>query len=32
MSYGLLSGAFRPADEICMLHAVSRQRDLLLAS
>ena len=32
MSYGLLSGAFRPADEICMLRAVSRQRDMLLAS
>lgn len=32
MSYGLLSGAFRPTDEICMLRAVSRQRDMLLAS
>lgn len=32
MSYGLLSGAFRPADEICMLRAISRQRDMLLAS
>ena len=32
MSYGLLSGAFRPADDICALRAVSRQRDMLLAS
>ncbi len=32
MSYGLLSGAFRPADEVCALRAVSRQRDMLLAS
>ena len=32
MSYGLLSGAFHPADEISMLRAVSRQRDMLLAS
>lgn len=31
MSYGLLSGAFRPKDEICALRAVSRQRDMLLA-
>ncbi|MBC8751789.1 MULTISPECIES: IS110 family transposase [Paraburkholderia] len=30
MSYGLLSGAFRPTDEICALRAVSRQRDMLL--
>jgi transposase len=30
MSYGLLSGAFRPADEICALRAVSRQREMLL--
>ena len=29
MSYGLLSGAFRPKDEICALRAVSRQRDML---
>ena len=27
MSYGLLSGAFRPTDEICVLRSVSRQRD-----
>ena len=31
MSYGLLSGAFRPKDEICALRTVSRQRDMLLA-
>lgn len=31
MSYGLLSGAFRPKDEVCALRAVSRQRDMLLA-
>lgn len=31
MSYGLLSGAFRPTDEICALRAVSRQRDMLLS-
>ena len=31
MSYGLLSGAFRPKGEICALRAVSRQRDMLLA-
>jgi len=30
MSYGLLSGAFRPADEICALRAVSRQREMLI--
>ena len=30
MSYGLLSGAFRPSDEICALRAVSRQREMLL--
>jgi len=32
MSYGLLSGAFRPADDICALRSVSRQRDMLIAS
>jgi transposase len=32
MSYGLLSGAFRPTDDVCALRAVSRQRDMLLAS
>jgi len=31
MRYGLLSGAFRPRDEICALRAVSRQRDMLLS-
>lgn len=30
MSYGLLSGAFRPKEEICVLRAVSRQRDMLV--
>ncbi len=30
MSYGLLSGAFRPGDEICALRAVVRTRDMLL--
>jgi transposase len=29
MSYGLLSGAFRPKGEICVLRALSRQRDML---
>lgn len=30
MSYGLLSGAFRPKDEICALRALTRQRDMLI--
>jgi transposase len=30
MSYGLLRGAFRPADEVCALRALSRQREMLL--
>lgn len=30
MSYGLLSGAFRPRDEICALRSLSRQRDMLI--
>lgn len=30
MSYGLLAGAFRPKDEICVLRALSRQREMLL--
>lgn len=30
MSYGLLSGAFRPREQICVLRAVSRQRDMLV--
>lgn len=29
MSYGLLSGAFRPADDICAIRAMVRTRDLL---
>ena len=29
MSYGLLKGAFRPADEICALRSYVRQRDRL---
>src|SRR5487761_1897863 len=30
MSYGLLSGAFRPRDEICALRSLTRQRDMLI--
>src|SRR5687768_8760134 len=30
MSYGLLSAAFRPTEEICALRAVARQRDMLV--
>lgn len=30
MSYGLLRGAFRPADQVCMLRPLIRQRDTLL--
>ena len=30
MTYGLLRGAFRPADEICVLRALYRQRGTLL--
>jgi len=30
MSFGLLAGAFRPAEQICALRAVSRQRDNLI--
>jgi transposase len=30
MSFGLLSGAFRPKDDICGLRAVVRQREMLL--
>lgn len=29
MSYGLLSGAFRPKQEICVLRALSRQHEML---
>lgn len=32
MSYGLLRGAFRPADAVCALRSLSRQRDMLLRS
>jgi len=31
MSYGLLSGAFRPNDEICALRSIMRQRSMLLS-
>lgn len=30
MSYGLLSGAYRPTEDICVLRSVVRQRDKLL--
>jgi transposase len=30
MSYGLLSGAFRPADQVCVLRSLWRQRVMLL--
>ena len=30
MSYGLLHGAFRPADAVCALRSLSRQREMLL--
>ncbi len=32
MSYGLLRGAFRPADGVCVLRSLSRQRAMLLKS
>lgn len=32
MSYGLLSGAFRPAEQVCVLRALTRQRAMLLRS
>lgn len=32
MTYGLLRGAFRPADEVCVLRSLSRQREMLLRS
>jgi transposase len=32
MSFGLLRGAFRPADGVCALRALSRQREMLLKS
>lgn len=31
-SYGLLSGSFRPEDEICVLRSYIRQRDSLIKS
>jgi transposase len=31
MSFGLLRGAFRPAEEVCALRAVWRHRDMLLS-
>ena len=30
MSYGLLSGAFRPTEAVCALRALTRQRNMLL--
>ena len=30
MTYGLLRGAFRPADAVCALRSLSRQREMLL--
>ncbi len=32
MTYGLLSGAFRPADQVCVLRSLWRQRAMLLRS
>ena len=32
MTYGLLSGAFRPTDAVCVLRSLSRQRGMLLKS
>jgi len=32
MSYGLLRGAFRPSDGVCVLRSLSRQRAMLLRS
>ncbi len=32
MSYGLLSGAFRPAEAVCALRSLTRQRVMLLRS
>lgn len=31
MSFGLLRGAFRPAEEICAMRAIWRHRDMLLS-
>ena len=32
MTYGLLSGAFRPAEQVCVLRSLWRQRGMLLRS
>ncbi len=32
MTYGLLSGAFRPSEQVCVLRALWRQREMLLKS
>ena len=32
LTYGLLSGAFRPAEQVCVLRALWRQRGMLLRS
>lgn len=32
MSFGLLRGAFRPADQVCVLRSLTRQRAMLLRS
>ena len=32
MSFGLLRGAFRPADEVCVLRSLTRQRAMILRS
>ena len=32
MSFGLLHGAFRPAEQVCVLRSLSRQRTMLLRS
>jgi transposase len=32
MSLGLLRGAFRPASEVCVVRAVARQREILIAA
>ena len=32
MAYGLLSGAFRPAEQVCVLRSLWRQRGMLLKS
>ena len=32
LTYGLLSGAFRPSEQVCVLRSLSRQRAMLLRS